>query len=134
MIQIPAVANDLLPTNAHGNIEVWDEDLRFVPQGAVYIPGSHVVRTACKLQLYHAPAMIGFDRVRTAEGKVRPIIGGAIVLVRDALLLREAVAYVEDTKEEKAVYERVGIILQRWEDLVRNLLTKQRVKKLFGFV
>ena len=107
--------------------------MRFVPVGAIYVGGTRAVRTACQLQLYHAPAIIGFDRARTAEGKVRPIIGGAVVLERDAGVLREAVMFVDDLKEEKAIYERSAIIMQRWEDLVHNMLTKQRVKKLFGF-
>lgn len=119
-----------LPVNEHGNIEVWDGDLRLVPVGAALVgTNSDAVRLAQQLGILCAPALVGFDL--RGDKKV-PRIGGAVVAEAQADLLREAVNNMMDHKEQQKDLKRQQAIVVKWERLARALLIRQSLKEKYG--
>ena len=61
-----------------------------------------------------------------------PKIGGAVVLAAHYWLLLEAVGNIQEAKEEKAESAWEAKMVSRWADLVRKVITRQRLKVQYG--
>ncbi len=127
--EVPSVLNDIIPVNEYGNVEIWDNDIRFVPKGAVFILGKEAIKAAEQLMLPYAPAITGFEN---RCNKKIPIIGGIIVLHRHKRIMINAVENVQDYKEEKAMKNRKIRVLHRWKRIVMRLLTRSRIHETYG--
>ena len=102
---LPA-APEPIPTNEHGNFELWDGAVAaFLPPGAAWIGrGSRgIVTIARKLGVAHAPALVGFER---AGGRSVPVLDGVVVRATDADMLSEAHAALEALRAEQAASSR----------------------------
>ena len=102
---LPA-APEPIPSNAHGNFELWDGAVAaFLPPGAAWIGrGSRGIATiARKLGVAHAPALVGFER---AGGRSVPVIDGVVVRASDADMLSEAHAALEALRADQAASSR----------------------------
>lgn len=143
------VRDGIIPTNSYGNIEVWEGDEYFVPQGCVLFEnpessssggnGGITVKVACQLGLYHAPAVYGF-LFNSNSQKMVPQIGGIVVLSRDAGLMQEALTSYHEhileqqhQKAETKARKEKQKVLEKWAHLVQALWTKERLAELYGF-
>ena len=60
------------------------------------------------------------------------MIGGVVVLSRDAELVREAAAALELDKEGKRLAKREEQMVRRWEAMVRAALMRQELREKYG--
>lgn len=127
--QVPAVQDGVIPTNAHGNIEVWGGSASLVPAGAALVQSPLALRAAKACGVYHVAAVSDFER--RGERWV-PRLCGAVVLLRDEPLLRDAVLQLQEQREEKEQAARETRVTARWRRLTHGLLTKQRLATLYS--
>lgn len=142
---VPPIADDQLPVNAHGNMEVWGGDARLLPLGASLVTAPHALLCAKRLGVPfapvrspshplpclpdHAQALFGFE---TSGMHKHPVIGGVVVLSRDADLVQAAAREVSVDKEDRLEARRLAAVLGRWESLVRSALSRQLLKDTYG--
>lgn len=127
--EVAPVKNGVIPVNQHGNVEVWDGNEALIPKGARLLTSRHAMKAAQSLGLPCAPAIFGFENKGSYTA---PQIGGAVVLSEHYELLYEAVGNIREDKEEKSATAWETKIVKRWSDLVKKVLTRQRLKKEYG--
>lgn len=60
------------------------------------------------------------------------MIGGVVVLSRDAEVIREAAIALEVDKEERRQAKREEQVLRRWEAIVRAALSREKLREKYG--
>ncbi len=128
-IQIPCIVDGVIPANEHGNIEVWDGNARFVPEGARFIDHPQAERVAKSIGVRYVPALIGFER---KGQKFVPKMGGIVVLETDVSIMHDALFEVTAWKTEVAYNKREGEIMLKWSGLARRILMRHRLKDEYG--
>lgn len=131
---LEAVSEGIIPTNSHGNVEVWDGCETLVPGGARYVPCTSttiesVRKIAMQLELGFKDAIVGFE---SRGGGRHPRIGGVVVLERDYDILISAVQEIQQEAARVSDEKREAVIVQRWTDLVRSALSRQNLKEIYG--
>lgn len=128
-MQVPKVKDGVIPTNEHGNIEVWGGNSMYVPEGATFIDHPLAIKAAKSLAIQYVPALVGFE----SKGTITiPKIGGIVVLTIYAPLLYDALFEMSAWKNEVEYNKKEEEILGKWARLARRLLTRQRLKDEYG--
>lgn len=73
--------------------------------------------------------MFGFEQ---QDQRRYPVIGGVVVLSRDAEVIREAAIALEVDKEERRQAKREEQVLRRWEAIVRAALSREKLREKYG--
>ena len=132
---IAPIVNDIIPTNEYGKMEVWDNNEKLIPQGAVYFRYTEypatVIRSACKvLDANAVEALVGFEH--KAGGLTVPKIGGVVVLRRQAEAVRLKCDEILAIKAVEQVKEREKRAIGNWGVLVHSALVRQSIRNRFG--
>ena len=127
----PIGADGVLPTNEHGNYEMWDYNKGLVPQGATFIDGREVDvvahrKAAREMNFSFVDCIVGFDY---SGGHPHPKIGGILVLSQDYHMIAEGASNVVVDKAEKAEKKKTQQVLAKWDKLVRTALLRERLKR-----
>lgn len=118
-----------MPSNEHGNIEIWDGLEQYVPAGAAYIRSSKAKVVATNLGIPFVPALTNFER---AGAHTVPKLEGGIVLKRHEQLMLDAVYYMDAVKDETNYMKNEKRIYQKWARLVTCLLNRKSLKETYG--
>ena len=115
--------------NEHGNIEIWDGNLSYVPDGAKYINDNNAVKAAKNLEIPFVPVLIGFE----SRGNYKiPKMKGIVVLNEYEQVILDAIYYLESLNVENYIIKKDFIICKKWEKIVNSLLSRQKLKELYG--
>jgi xeroderma pigmentosum group C-complementing protein len=115
--------------NEFGNIEICDGDLWFVPQGAEYVDGTEAIKVAKSLNIEFAPAVTTFEY---HGGRPCPKVTGIVVCKRHVQMIKDGMVEVIAHKEELADKRYKKEIYNRWNKIVRLVLSRQRLKVTYG--
>jgi len=127
----PPLVGDALPTNEHGNLEIWGGNPKCVPPGAAWLPQHGMRGVARKLGIDHVEALTGFE---VKSGGSFPVFQGIVVVERHRELLVSAWGELEAVKAEKAAAKRLRVAAGRWEKLCFGLTERARLDATFGAV
>jgi xeroderma pigmentosum group C-complementing protein len=127
--KVPPVIDDVLPSNEHGNVEIWDGLQKYVPRGAAYIRNNRAKTVATNLGIAFVPALIGFDR---SGSHTVPKLDGVIVLQRHEQLMLDATFYVDAVKDELQYMKSEKKIVDKWYRLVVSMLNRQALRATYG--
>ena len=123
------IKNGYIPVNEHGNIEIWNENTSFVPEGSKYINNNNALKAAKNLEIPYVPVIIGFE----SKGNYTiPKMKGIVVLNEYEQVILDAIYYLDAINEENYIIKKDLVICKRWEKLVNNLLSRQKLKQLYG--
>ena len=131
-IKILEVIDGILPSNEHGNIEVWNGNERLVPVGAALLKSTKpmtVFKIATELGIQYRRALFGFE---DRQGIRCPVFGGIVVMEKDKDVVRAAVDQIEYDEELRRENIREGKILRRWQILVSKVLTRLSLKERYN--
>ena len=118
-----------MPTNEHGNIEIWEGLAQFIPKGAAFITHHSALKAAKTMEIHHAPVIVGFER-RGMHNV--PKMGGIVVLKEHEQILLDAIYYIDSVKDELAYEKKDKDTTERWSRLVQSLLSRQRLRDQYG--
>jgi len=118
------VKDGIVPRNKYGNIELFSPDM--LPEGGCYLDEPGIQRTAKKLGIDFAPAVIGWE-----VHICRPKISGIVVPADSKQILLDAYTEEMKIKIEKEVAIKERKIICRWKRFTRMLLTRHRLKQLY---
>ncbi|KAJ1550989.1 hypothetical protein HK405_015416, partial [Cladochytrium tenue] len=121
------IVNDVIPTNAFGNIELFHP--RMLPAGAAHVHGTLAAKVAKQLGMSFAKAVVGFE---FNKGMSTPVFEGVVVLADQAELLKEAIDEHGGHLAEKAAQARSQRAVTGWARLVRKMLVKARLVEQYG--
>lgn len=129
------VITEKIPTNEHGNIEVWDADPRWVPKGAVYLPDSNTKAVAEELGLQFVPALTGFSKETRGWDRTvtKPVIQGGVVLERDLEVLVKELRRKELEKAKMVAERRETKAVKNWRRLVQLKLSREKLRIQYGY-
>lgn len=116
-----------IPVNKYGNFELFHPTM--LPSGLVHVQHGKGRQAATKLGLQCADAVVGFSR---RNGRTLPDVKGVVVLAADADTVLSAAEEIESQEAGKAAAKREKTILKRWEQLVRGVLVRERVRREYG--
>ncbi|MAJ97021.1 MAG: hypothetical protein CMI56_00205 [Parcubacteria group bacterium] len=123
----PPVQNGEIPTNSHGNWEVWTS--AHVPHGAVHIDIPRIHQTAALLNIPFVRAVVGFKL--QPGGKYAPEFGGILVTLTSQEIIRDAHEAMEQDRAAMMMKRSVLKIHARWRRLIRSLRVRSKVRRLF---
>ena len=121
----------ILPINQYGNIEVWNGDSQYVPEGTIYLAGNHYRKVAKLLGIQYAPAVTDFEM---KQGKYYPKITGIVILREYQSLVEDGSFEVDAVSQEKQYEESQKQIYSRWKKLTRSLLLRHQLNQEYGEV
>jgi len=124
----PPIVDGKVPRNEYGNVELFQPSM--IPPGGVHIPIQGIHKTARKLGIDAAPAMMGWD---FHSGCAHPIIEGVVVAAEFEEKLLDAWQKDEDERERKLKEKNEKKILERWKMLVKGLLVRERIRRKYDF-
>jgi len=123
-------SDGIIPTNVHGNVEVWDGCECLVPIGAKFFSiapdlSIDMIRKGAKaLGIPFKDALTGFE---SQGGARHPKIGGLVVLEKDFALLCNAMMEFKQHREQERLSKRSEEIEKRWSRLVRAALSRKYI-------
>lgn len=129
-VQVDTSGQKVIPTNKHGNIEVWDGKKEYIPHGCAYLSSSFALKAAQQLGIHHAPALIGFKSIGVM--KYSPLIQGVVVLEEDVDLITEASLLLENQLEEEEKEKKYQKIVKKWIHLTRSLISRVELYEEYG--
>jgi hypothetical protein len=127
---IPQVIDNIIPCNEYGNIEIWDENQLFCPNGTIYINHHHAMKAAKLLQIPYVPAIIGFERQNGLFNI--PKIGGIVIMTNNIDVLNDAIIMIDSIHVEQVINKKQEQINMKWYKLVKCLLTRQKLREMYG--
>eukprot|EP00795_Rhopilema_esculentum_P002440 gene2441-18094_t len=125
----PPVKDGKVPRNEYGNVELFQPSM--LPPGGVHVPIQGIHKTARKLGIDAAPAMMGWD---FHGGCAHPIIEGVVVAAEFEEKLLDAWQKDEDERERKLKEKKEKKIIERWKLLVKGLNVRERIRKKYNFM
>lgn len=157
-ISRPTIIDGILPSNSHGNIEIWGGNENLVPEGTdllferlnivllfnlynsvrvFLIKGSILIRRnlrdavkiAEQFGFQYRKALFGFDE---KVGMKFPVIGGIVVFEDDAEIINEALDEIEVIKTSIVAEEKQKEVIKRWRKVVSLILTRNMLRERHG--
>ena len=124
----PPVVDGKIPKNEFGNVELFQEFM--LPAGAAHVDIPGGANVARKLGIDYALAMVGWEFHGIA---CHPVFKGVVVAAENEQTLLDAWRAGEEAQREKerAVKERK--VFDRWRQVIRSALIKQRVDEKYHF-
>ena len=131
-IKILEVIDGVIPSNEHGNIEIWNGNKRLLPIGTSLVQTTKSMtasKIAVELGIQHRRALFGFeDRQETRC----PVFGGIVVLQKDVDIVKAALDQVEHDDELRKESIRKAKVLRKWQALVSRILTRLSLKERYN--
>ncbi|XP_030755957.1 DNA repair protein complementing XP-C cells homolog [Sitophilus oryzae] len=124
----PTAENGIVPKNAFGNVDLFKPCM--LPKGTVHLILSGLNKTARKLNIDCAAAIVGFD---FHGGWSHPVYDGYVVCkeYEDQLVKAWELEQDElDRKEQERIDKRV---YKNWKRLIQGLLIRERLKIKYDF-
>eukprot|EP00736_Rhodelphis_marinus_P004007 Rmarinus@m.29436 len=118
----PIAKNGSIPKNENGNVELWTS--RHMPRGCVQVVLPHIAKTAKKMRIDYAPAMVGFEHKR---GKSIPVIEGIVICEDNKEPLLKQYSMEQKRKEDRAKDLLRMTIISRWRHLIRGAVARSAV-------
>ncbi|CEM28761.1 unnamed protein product [Vitrella brassicaformis CCMP3155] len=114
--------NGTIPVNEYGNVDLTSKV--GLPVGTVHLsegecPGA--LRAARRLQLEHAPALVGFDYQWSGA---KPRIDGVVVMLQDADNLREAAQDFLRRQADRKQRKEEATCRQLWRGVLKTMLAR----------
>ncbi len=122
------MVDGIIPTNEHGNVEVFEGNAKFVPRGAVYLPFNEAGPVAEEMGLPWVEALVGF---RVEGGRTLPIKQGIVCLEEDASVIREAAASMLAKQTLAREAKKEMKIARKWEDIVKKMMILKDLKEKY---
>ncbi|RKP19089.1 Rad4-domain-containing protein [Rozella allomycis CSF55] len=116
-----------VPRNEFGNLYVFRPEM--VPDDCCHIPYKGIDKIAKKLDIDYVDAVVRFEFNR---GRSFPVLEGIIVLEKHRDILVEAYEQVENHKVQSHFEEIQGKVINRWSRLIKKLIIRDRVNKLYA--
>ncbi|KAI9620180.1 hypothetical protein H4Q26_013747 [Puccinia striiformis f. sp. tritici PST-130] len=123
----PPIVDGIIPRNSYGNFDLFAPHM--LPQGAKHLPYKGIAKTAKKLKISYADAVVSFEFHRS---RATPLIDGIIVPELEAEFVLDAYwtsAEAQEVKELEKLEERC---LKRWKKLIIGLRIRQRLQQEYG--
>ena len=130
--QPPALLPDgKIPVNEHGNIEVWNHNPVFLPQGTAHVwgEGGGEWAVAQRLGVRYARAVVGWE---VRHGRTLPVVEGVVVRKDDEGVLRDGLRAWQVGKEEKAAKAKEKRVVERWARFLKGLRIAQDLQRKYG--
>ena len=129
-VYVPPVAtNGEIPTNEHGNVELWGGNMDLLPGGCRHIDSPWIQTTCVEQKISYKEAFVGFE---TKDRAVKPKIQGIVVLEEDYDRLVEAHTAKTAEKTAKKKEKRDSRLLKRWGELIKLAVQQRRVQQEYG--
>jgi xeroderma pigmentosum group C-complementing protein len=128
----PKIVNDgIIPSNEHGNIEIWGGNEQLVPVGTILIRKDYkqVVKVAESFGVQYREALFGFEE---KAGRKFPVIGGVVILESDSDIIFSAIAELDAQMESRSAAKKEADVLARWCRVVRLAITRCKLKDRHG--
>ena len=128
----PPARNGVIPTNEHGNVTLWDLNMKLLPGGCRYVePLPYIQRTCRGLvpEVLYKEAFVGFE---TKDKMVKPKTQGIVILEEDYDRLMEAHTAVAEASSAKKKEKRDARLLNRWGELIKLVVQMRRVQQNYG--
>ncbi|MBW0486928.1 hypothetical protein O181_026643 [Austropuccinia psidii MF-1] len=119
----PPILDGIIPRNAYGNFDLFAPHM--LPRGAKHLPYKGIAKTAKKLKVSYADAVVGFE---FHKRRAAPMIEGIIVPELEAEFVLDAYWTSEEALEEKELQKLQERCLKRWKKLIVGLRIKQRLR------
>ena len=119
----------VIPVNEYGNVEVWYGNPLYLPEGTSHVTDEGAQAAAKILVIPFAPALVDFE---TSNGRRVPKVDGVVVFTRDEEIVREAAASLTYDKRLRAAAKKEGVLVKRWERVVKMLLSREDLRRKYG--
>ncbi|KAA1096428.1 hypothetical protein PGT21_016568 [Puccinia graminis f. sp. tritici] len=123
----PPIVDGVVPRNGYGNFDLFAPHM--LPQGAKHLPYKGIAKTAKKLKVSYADAVVSFEFHRS---RATPLIDGIIVPELDAEFVLDAYWTSEEAQEVKEFEKLEERCLKRWKKLIIGLRIRQRLQREYG--
>lgn len=123
----PPIVDGVIPRNAYGNFDLFAPHM--LPQGARHLPYKGIAKTARKLKVSYADAVVSFEFHRS---RAAPVIDGIIVPESEAEFVLDAYWTSEEALEVKELERLEERCLKRWKKLIIGLRIRQRLQREYG--
>ncbi|GHJ87232.1 hypothetical protein NliqN6_3634 [Naganishia liquefaciens] len=123
----PPIKDDIIPTNAFGNIDLYVETM--LPEGAVHLPYKGIAKVAKQLGIPYAEACTGFE---FKKQRAIPVITGIVVAQGQEETLMEAYWESAAAAEERALTKKQGLAIKRWQKLIQGIQIRRRLQHQYG--
>ena len=130
-IQVSEVIDGILPSNEHGNIEVWNGNQHLLPVGTSLVKTTRTVavsKIASELGIQHRQALFGFE---DKYGARFPVFGGIVVLKKDSDIIEAALDQLEHEDQQHRENLRVGKVMKNWRTLVGKVITRLSLRERY---
>ena len=124
----PPVVDGKIPKNEFGNVELFQEFM--LPAGAAHVDIPGGANVARKLGIDYALAMVGWEFHGIA---CHPVFKGVVVAAENEQDLLDAWRAGEEAKKEKERVVKERKVFDRWRQVIRSALIKQRVDEKYHF-
>ena len=124
----PPVVDGKIPKNEFGNVELFQEFM--LPAGAAHVDIPGGANVARKLGIDYALAMVGWEFHGIA---CHPVFKGVVVAAENQQALLDAWRAGEEVKKEKERTVKEKKVFDRWRQVIRSALIKQRVDEKYHF-
>ncbi|KAJ7556639.1 hypothetical protein O6H91_05G091400 [Diphasiastrum complanatum] len=122
----PPAADGIVPKNSRGNVDVWSE--KCLPPGTVHLRLPRLFPVARRLGIDYAPAMVGFE---IHNRRSMPVFDGIVVCQEFKEAILEAYAEEEESRTAETQKKRVDQAAVRWHQLLRAIITRQRLRAAY---
>jgi len=127
-IYIPPPAVDgKVPRNEYGNVELFKPWM--LPKGTVHIPIQGLNKTAKKLNIDCAPAMMGWE---FSGGGCHPVFDGFVICQEFQDVLMDAWNAEMEEKAKRDAAKKEKRVLDNWKKLVKGLITHEKIKRKYA--
>ncbi|KAH9812579.1 hypothetical protein DFH28DRAFT_1031461 [Melampsora americana] len=120
----PPIVDGIIPRNGYGNFDLFAPHM--LPQGAKHLPYKGIAKTAKKLQVSYADAVVSFE---FHKRRAAPVIQGIIVPELEAEFVLDAYFASEDIAQEKEFTKLQERCLKRWKKIILALRIKRRLQE-----
>lgn len=120
----PPIVGGVIPRNAYGNFDLFAPHM--LPKGAKHLSYKGIAKTAKRLQVSYADAVVAFE---FHKNRATPLIEGIIVPELEAEFVLDAYWTSEEAAEHKELQKLEERCLKRWKKLIIGLRIKQRLRE-----
>ncbi|KAG0145497.1 hypothetical protein CROQUDRAFT_671707 [Cronartium quercuum f. sp. fusiforme G11] len=120
----PPIVDGIIPRNGYGNFDLFAPHM--LPKGAKHLPYKGIAKTAKKLEVSYADAVVSFE---FHKRRAAPVIQGIIVPELEAEFVLDAYFASEDIALEKEFTKLQERCLKRWKKIILGLRIKRRLQE-----